>query len=274
MKQISVKKYDSSYFENNYSFNYLRKVRLQDYGDVPKRLAELLPLKKVDTVIDYGCGVGSLVFYLALRFKCTTIGIDYSKDAIKICNKYKKKIIKNNGIDPKKTVFLNKKIAELPTYKNIKAIYLQDVIEHLYDEEINKMLQKFKTWNQNGIFLILHTDNNLYLKFIRPFEDFVSILLKKTTREKLKIRNEYENDRHINLMTVNQVKRKLQKQGFRTIKVEYSTISYEKIQAQLKKSWRIKPILHVIYYIAKVLFFLTPSFYILAKYDKKDILSK
>lgn len=268
MKQVPAKKYDASYYENNYFFDYNRKVRLEDYGDVPKRMSEMLPLKKIDTIIDFGCGVGSLVFYLSLKYKCNTIGIDYSKDAIKICQKNKKTFIQNNKADQKKVIFLNKSITELSPFKNIKAIYLQDVIEHLYDKEIDKMLEKFQTWNRDGIYLILHTDNNLYLQYLRPLEDLISLLLHKTTREAINRRNQYEIERHINLMTVNQVKRKLLKQGFETEKVEYSTISYEKIQAQLKKTWQIKPLLQIIYYCAKLLFFLTPSFYILAKYNK------
>lgn len=268
MKQVSAKKYDASYYENNYFFDYSRKVRLEDYGDVPKRISEMLLLKKTDNVIDFGCGVGSLIFYLSLKYKCNAIGIDYSKDAIKVCQKYKKKFIQNNKADPKKITFLNKSIAGLPSLKNIKAVYLQDVIEHLYDEEIYKMLEKFKTWNQNGIYLILHTDNNLYLQYLRPLEDLINLFLHKTTKEEVNRRNKYEADRHINLMTVNQIKRKLLKQGFVTEKVEYSTINYEKIQTQLKKSWQTKPLLKIIYFSAKLLFFLRPSFYLLAKYNK------
>lgn len=269
MKQVSAKKYDASYYENNYFFDYNRKVRLEDYGDVQKRIAEMLSLKETDNIIDFGCGVGSLIFYLSLKYKCNAIGIDYSKDAIKVCQEYKKKIVQNNKADQKKITFLNKSITELPHFKNIKAVYLQDVIEHLYDEEIYKMLEKFKTWNKNEIYLILHTDNNLYLKYLRPLEDLISLFLHKATKEEINRRNKYEDERHINLMTVNQMKRKLLKQGFVIEKVEYSTISYEKIQAQLKNSWQSRPLLKIIYYSAKILLFLRPSFYILAKYNKK-----
>lgn len=268
MKQVSVKKYDESYYKNNYFFNYNKKVRLEDFGDVPKRISKMLSLRKTDSIIDFGCGVGSLIFYLSLKYKCNAIGIDYSRDAIKICQEYKKKFIQNNRADSKKIIFLNKSISELPPFKNIKAVYLQDLIEHLYDEEIYKMLEKFKTWNKNEIYLILHTDNNLYLQYLRPLEDVISLFLHKTTKEEINKRNKYEAERHINLMTVNQVKRKLLKQGFVTEKVEYSTISYEKIQAQLKNSWQVKPLLQIIYYCAKLLFVLRPSFYILAKYNR------
>lgn len=268
MKQVSAEKYDESYYGDNYFFDYNRKVKLEDYGDVPKRMSEMLVLKKNDAIIDFGCGVGSLVFYLSLKYKCNAIGIDYSKDAINVCQKNKKKFIENNKVESKKITFLNKSIAELPSFKNIKAVYLQDVIEHLYDGEIYKMLEKFKTWNRDCIYLVLHTDNNLYLQYLRPFEDRINLFLKKTTKEAINRRNKYEVERHVNLMTVNQVKSKLLKQGFVTEKVEYSTISYEKIQAQLKKSWQAKPLLQIIYYCAKLLFFLRPSFYLLAKYNK------
>src|SRR5258708_31353076 len=107
MRQVSVKKYDASYFGDNYSFDYNRKIKLEDFGDVPKRLSEILPLKKSDNIIDFGCGAGALIFYLSLKYKCNAIGIDYSKFAIKVCQEYKKKFLQYNKVDQKKIIFLN-----------------------------------------------------------------------------------------------------------------------------------------------------------------------
>lgn len=268
MKQVSPKKYDAQYWDH-FPFSYNRKIKLAEYGDVPNRISELLQLEKTDTVVDLGCGTGLVAFFLLQKYNCKVIGVDYSKDAIKICKYNKKKFLENNKVSSAKITFFNKTISELATFKDIKAVYLKDVIEHLYDEEINQILDKIKKWNKKNIYLIIHTDNNLYLKYIRPFEDLLKLFLHKTTKKAMNSRNKYEAERHVNLMTVNQVKRKLLKKGFVTEKVEYAVLNYEKIGGQLKMVGQLKPLLLIVYFFAKLLFFLRPSFYILAKYDKK-----
>ena len=92
MKQVSPKKYDTLYW-NRFPFDFNRKVKFKDFGDVMNKMSELLPLKKTDTVIDLGCGAGLFSFYLSLKYNCQIIGIDYSKDAIKLCQNNKKKFV-------------------------------------------------------------------------------------------------------------------------------------------------------------------------------------
>lgn len=273
MKQVSSQKYDVQYWDN-FPFSYNRKIKLEEYGDVPNRISKLLRLKKTDTVVDLGCGTGLVTFFLLQKYNCKVIGIDYSKDAIKICKYNKKKFLENNRINSTKITFLNKTISELATFKDIKAVYLKDVIEHLYDEEINKILGKIKKWNKKTIYLAIHTDNNLYLRYVRPFEDLINLLLHKTTRKKIKKRNKYEAERHVNLMTANQLKSKLLRQGFVIYKVEYATLNYKKIREQLRIISQLKPLLLIIYFFAKILFFLRPSFYVLAKFKKTENLKK
>lgn len=267
MKQVSPKKYDVQYWDN-FPFDYNRKIKLEEYGDVPNGISELLQLEKTDTVVDLGCGTGLVSFFLLQKYNCRVIGIDYSKDAIKICQFNKKKFIENNKVSARKITFLNKTNAELEIFKNIKAVYLKDVIEHLYDEEINKVLDTIKKWNKESIYIAIHTDNKLYLQYIRPFEDLINLFLHRTTKKEIEKRNKYEAERHINLMTVNQVKRKLLKRGFITEKIKYTTLSSEKIRGQLRIVGQLKSLLLIIYFFAKILFFLRPSFYVLAKFKK------
>lgn len=267
MKQVSPKKYDSLYWDN-FPFDFNRKLKLKDFGDVEARMSEMLKLKKTDTIVDLGCGTGQLSFYLSLKYNCEVIGIDYSKDAIEIAQVNKKDFIENNKVDTKRITFLNKTNAELKIFKNIKAVYLKDVIEHLYDEEINKILDTIKKWNNEYMYIIIHTDNNLYLQYIRPFEDQINIFLHRITKKEIYRRNKIEAERHINLMTVNQVKKKLLRQGFITENVEYATLSSEKIREQLRIAGQLNLLVQIIFFFAKLLFFLRPSFFILAKYNK------
>ena len=55
-----------------------------------KKALKLANLGKSEKVLDVGCGRGEIVFYSALLYDCNTIGTDYSKDAISICNNLKK----------------------------------------------------------------------------------------------------------------------------------------------------------------------------------------
>lgn len=267
MRQVSPQKYDLLYWDK-FPFDFNRKLKLEDFGDVQNKMSRLLSLRETDTVIDLGCGAGYLSFCLLLKYNCQVIGIDYSQDAIKLCQKNKKKFTANNKINPKKITFLNKTILELPAFKDIKAVYLKDVIEHLYDEEMNKMFDKLKKWSKKGLYLVIHTDNNLYLKYVRPLVHLIGLLLYKTTPEEINRVKKWEDERHVNLMTVNQLKRKLIKHGFITEKVEYSTIKYEKIKEQLSRVGRIELIVQIIYFLTKPLSFLRPSFCLLARYER------
>jgi len=270
IKQVDPQKYDKEYFESVYSiYDFSQKIDIEDKEDFCWSISELAKLTKEDTIIDFGCGVGHLSFYLYLKYGCKIIGTDYAKDAIFLSNKNKKNFLKAHNITEDKIKFLHSDNYNLPTFKNIKVVYLQDVIEHLYDEEIDMLLTKFKTWNDKKIYIAIRTDNNLYIRYVRPLIDLFSVITKKGMLKDLKERLTWEEERHINLMTVNQVKRKLLKQGFVTEKVEYATLNYEKVKAQLRKLGEIKLLLLIIYVFAKLLFFLRPSFYVLAKYDKK-----
>jgi len=104
----------------------------------------------------------------------------------------------------------------------------------------------------------------LYLKYVRPIIYFLNLLFHKTTREEIKTGKSYEDERHINLMTANQLKRKLLKYGFVTEKIEYSTLNYANIKAQLRGGGQIKILVEIIYPLARLLFFLRPSFYLVA----------
>lgn len=270
IKQVDPQKYNRKYFESVYSiYDFNQKIDIQDKEDFCWPISELVKLTKEDTVIDFGCGVGHLSFYLYLKYGCRTIGIDYAKDAISFSNKNKKKFFKAHNLSEDKIKFLNNDNYNLPNLKNIKIVYLQDVIEHLYDEEIDIVLTKFKTWNDKEIYIAIRTDNNLHIKYVRPVIDLFSVITKKGILKDLKKRAAWEKERHVNLMTANELIKKLERNGFKAEKLHYTPLSIGKTKLQLGKLGEIKLVLYIVYYIAGILPFLRPSFYLLAKYDKK-----
>jgi len=269
MKQVSPKKYDKEYFESVYSiYDFSQKIDIEDKEDFCWSISELAKLTKEDIVIDFGCGVGHLSFYLYLKYGCKVMGTDYAKDAISLSNKNKKKFLKAHNITEDKIKFLHSDNYNLPIFKNIKVVYLQDVIEHLYDEEIDMLLTKFKTWNDKKIHVAIRTDNNLYIKYVRPLIDLFSVITKRGILKDLKERATWEEERHINLMTAHNLIRKLERNGFKTEKLYYAPLSIRRTKLQLGKLGDIRPFLYIVYYIASILSFLRPSFYLLAKYDK------
>jgi len=106
-------------------------------------------LKPNSNVIDLGCGVGTLDFYIASR-NCSVVGIDVSKNAIKKAKESAQVL----GLQ-KKMEFVAE---EAETYKSIKKydlILMTEIIEHVVDD--NKLLIRFHRLLNNGGILILST---------------------------------------------------------------------------------------------------------------------
>jgi 2-polyprenyl-3-methyl-5-hydroxy-6-metoxy-1,4-benzoquinol methylase len=86
-----------------------------------------LILKQNLTILDYGCGVGTVDFYLASKGS-RIMGIDISRDAIKVCRESAKKI----GVSDR-TKFEDINFKSLSTYD---LIICSEIIEHVPDDLI------------------------------------------------------------------------------------------------------------------------------------------
>lgn len=270
MKSVDVKKYDKEYFESKLtSVDYHKKVSPSDFKPLHRNIATLLKNKPTDFIIDYGCGNGDLSFLLALQYKSRVLGIDYSKDAIILANKNRRLLSKTKSLDLKHTSFISCPNNKLPSLSGVTLIYLADVIEHLYHGEIDIIIKKFLTWNDKNLKIVIHTDNNDYLQYIRPFIDTLSVIMRKTTIKQIKARNEWERERHVNLTTPRELTKKFKNYGFKVTKLKYSPITRQNIQSQLG-SLRSVPFLVIsIYKLGNLFSFLLPSFYIILQRQKK-----
>jgi len=268
IKQVNPEKYNKEYFEQVYSiYDFTKKIDVTDKNDFCWSISKLIKPNKNDLVVDFGCGVGHLAFFLYLMYKCRIIGIDYAKDAILLCEKNKKKFIKAHNVSENKITFIHKDNNSLPHFKNIKVVYLQDVIEHLYDEEIDAILTTFKTWNDKKLYVAIRTDNNHYIKYVRPFIYLISVLTNKRSWAEIKESGNWEKERHVNLTTIRELTGKLNKNSFKVEKAHYAPVSFQKTTLQLGKLGNIRPIAAFIYLIARFTPFLRPSFYLLASYE-------
>lgn len=268
---VDPKKYDREYFRTVLnSTDYNKPIGLDSFNHIYRKVGNLIDLSERQHVVDFGCGSGHLSFYLFFKYRCFVTGIDYSDDAIIACRENLEKLLSGEGSNTieKKVIFLQATIEKLPNLNNIEAVFLADVVEHLHDHELDSALNTFITWNNSkGISLVIHTDNNNFLRFVRPIIDALSIVCGRSSVQKIFERNAWERERHINLTTANKLSRKLRAKGFSIRKLEYPDVDEEMVRAQLGTFGGVKSIACVLRILARPLYFLRPSFYMVADFD-------
>ena len=272
MPQVNPKYYDKNYFQQqSLSPDFNKQLKASDFQSKYQQSISLSSFKKNDIVCDYGCGTGDLSFLLSLKYDCQIIAIDYSPDAIKIC-KEKLKLFKKHTNPQAKIKFLNKSNKEIPNLKNIKTIFFTDVFEHLYDSEIKFLINKIKKWD-NTPEIIVHTDNNNYLKFIQPIINTISLLLRSTTIKTIKTNRDFDKKRHINLTNPKELKEKMNRFNFQQIKVKYPRPSIKMVKNQLSKLAKFKFITNTSLFLIKKIPILSPSFFALYRFNSVNKLT-
>lgn len=258
MRTVDSKQYDRKYFEEAihttiHEFKNGKNPMLDKIGN-------LLPLKESDLVVDFGCGSGLLSFSLHERYHCRVVGIDYSEDAISLCNEY------NRTLQYKKVSFLKSDIAAFPNMEDVRGIFFADVIEHLYDEEIDALFEKVNSWelgSEHDFYVVIHTDNLNYLRYVRWFIDSVSLILRRTSISNLKGRNDFEKARHVNLMTLSSLTKRMNRYGYRLKRVEYPEITEEGLKSQLGPLGSAPLMAYMLRKSYNLIKYLSPSFYCL-----------
>jgi 2-polyprenyl-3-methyl-5-hydroxy-6-metoxy-1,4-benzoquinol methylase len=161
MKTVSSRIYTKEY--------YLSSCRgFEEFlrGGVAERLiyaSSLANLKKGMHVLDVGSGRGELVV-LCARAGALAWGIDYSQEALKIAKESIRGVERGvaERINFKK---MNaKKISHLD--KSFDVVFMIDVVEHLYPEELKQALLEIKRVLKPGGKVIIHTPNVWLIKLI------------------------------------------------------------------------------------------------------------
>lgn len=133
-------------------------------------------------IIDVGCGIGTIDFFLASKnFKIT--GLDISTSAINLCKKNAKIL----GISSK-TKFVSSDFLEYSTYQKYDMVICLEVLEHLIDEN-NAVKKIYSLLKKNGILILSVPSVNslLYrLGLIKKFDKRVGHI-RRYSVEKLKI---------------------------------------------------------------------------------------
>ncbi|MBI2439713.1 MAG: methyltransferase domain-containing protein [Candidatus Moranbacteria bacterium] len=264
MEQVDSNLYSKAYYQNAYGRSilsedgtYFKTGHLTIFSE----MANLLKLQPTDRIVDYGCGNGDLAFFLVSRYGCDCTGIDYSKSAIDICQEKLQMIPQYTG----KMRFINTNNDYQHDFSNIKAVYLADVVEHMYDPEIELVLSQIRGWGSD-VSIVVHTDNTFYLNTIRPVFDFIHIIFGIRTWKAVREANQHDRSLHVNLTNPYRLRRLMRKNGFEEVLFKYPTLNKETlVRNQLGKLQNIPLIVSFSLVALKILDFLSPTFYALYK---------
>lgn len=153
--QLYTKEYYTTCCDGHDEFN--RSMGQQ----LPRRLMEPLKLLNAEPnsmILDIGCGRGELIYHLA-QGGHIAIGLDYAAQGIKIA----RQVLNRIGAD-KITLGLSQTNAKhLPFPANsIDHVFLLDVIEHLFEYELNIVFGEIYRVLKPGGNLIIHTMPNTW----------------------------------------------------------------------------------------------------------------
>ena len=196
MKQVNSSNFNEEYYIKAYGQSRYIKEKgyfISEQNSIYQKIVDLVEIQSGDEIVDYGCGNGDLTFYLASRFRCKIVGIDYSEEAIDICNR---KLSQASGHSSQVT-FIYCDTDYVHDFQNTKIVFFCDVLEHMCDERIKILLKQTKERNiRDKLKVAIHTDNNNHLKFIRPFFDLLNVLLRIKSLNQVKEERRIERDLH------------------------------------------------------------------------------
>lgn len=137
----------SGYQEFKKSFGEILEPRLE-------RIVKEIPLEKGVKVLDIGCGRGEMVFW-AVKKGAEAVGIDYSPSAIKLAKQAQKK----KGLAVREKIQFIRMEGETLKFpdETFDAVFLIEVLEHLYPQQAEKVLSEIKRVLKDKGFLFVHT---------------------------------------------------------------------------------------------------------------------
>ncbi|MBI4947480.1 MAG: class I SAM-dependent methyltransferase [Bacteroidetes bacterium] len=123
------KHYLGSIFNTGRDIQNIEKEYKDHFLYFNKNYSRFLPSDKNARILDAGCGLGHFLFYLNKLGYTNSVGIDLSEELVDFC--------KQKGFHAESSDFFN----YLKNHKNtFDAIVINDVIEHLFKEEIMDLL--------------------------------------------------------------------------------------------------------------------------------------
>jgi ubiquinone/menaquinone biosynthesis C-methylase UbiE len=223
---IPPEEYTREYYEQcceGYEqFTYSRGEVLPMRLIIPLNLAEIEPGMHV---IDLGCGRGEMVLHSALR-GAWVWGLDYAAEALTLSKEAFDRVVEKDVLY-KLSVQQTNAVA-LPFAENIiDIVFMLDIVEHLYPNELDQSFAEVYRVLQPGGRLIVHTMPNLwYYRFGYPIYRFFQNLRGKKLPADPRSRWAFAHV-HINEQTPSRLKKSLRAAGFKTRVWLSTTQSYD-----------------------------------------------
>lgn len=144
-------------------------------GSIPDRLRQALnygQLAESMNVLDIGCGRGELALGCA-ELGCSVWGTDYSLEALTLAEEFTSSNLKMKIQKRIRLQQMNAKHLAFPP-RTFDRVFLIDVVEHLYPEELERVFREVKRVIKPGGRVVVHTAPNAWL--IRPIYFLAGLL--------------------------------------------------------------------------------------------------
>ncbi len=145
------------------------------------------PLSKTDVLIDYGCGMGRLNFYLNHRFHCKTIGVELNETYYQACLKNNASYHHAKGIKEKEgnpypdICFYHQSADSYPVADDINHFYFFNPFSiEIFRKVIEQIYKSLDRKPRTATLLLYYPDAEYtyYLDTCTPFDRIMEIPLK------------------------------------------------------------------------------------------------
>lgn len=227
MKRVEPKLYTRNYYlTESTGFVEFKKCGGMKMDYRMNQVIKLIPNVDNSVVLDIGCGRGEYVYWAVVQGAKNVIGIDYSKDAIKIANEAKKKWPKHIQ---KKVKFVVADGKDVKFKKDMFDLVIStEVFEHLYDHEQIKLLKNIKKYLKKDGKFFIHTSPTRYFSdytykyWCYPVSSLLVNINNFLTRSNYgnilqpdKLRNDHHLQMHVNEPTYFGLKKMIEKAGYK-----------------------------------------------------------
>ena len=156
MRRVNPRVYTEKYYLSDCTgFEQWKRSGGKEFEPRFERIVKEIPPVRNLRILDIGCGRGELALWCVRNGAKVVIGIDYSKNAIKLANQskkhFKKDIQKNITFklgDGKKLEF---------EINSFDVVLLTEVLEHVYPEEQAVIFNEIKRVLKDDGFVFVHT---------------------------------------------------------------------------------------------------------------------
>jgi 2-polyprenyl-3-methyl-5-hydroxy-6-metoxy-1,4-benzoquinol methylase len=182
-KSVDSTLYDKDYFTCHCRGQDLTgQIGAGELHEIYRRAFQTAALRPSDRVLDYGCGRGELVYGCA-QMGCFVTGVDVSEDAVALT----RETLSTLPREIQNRIVLKKIRTEDAAFKNgsFDVIFMIDVLEHLYEWELDILMPRLRNALKENGRLIIQTPNLLYETFFYPVKrlaEFPFTLIKEVGR--------------------------------------------------------------------------------------------